>query len=73
MRTISREQWWQEYARWIVGEREGPLCVRCAKTVPASSLGVDGWALCDECIAGGETGDPVSWRVNGDWQSSRSA
>jgi hypothetical protein len=37
-RLLSRQEWWVEYARWVVGERAGPLCSECGETLPPPSV-----------------------------------
>lgn len=45
---LPREQWWAEYARWQLGERDGPLCANCGATVVEVSTPTD-IRLCDDC------------------------
>lgn len=49
-RTIDRQSWWIEFGAWSSGQRDGPLCVECAETIPIERV-VFGpeVLLCEEC------------------------
>lgn len=46
---LTRAEWWREYAKWNLGERDGPPCSGCGVTIPRERLLPPGFGLCERC------------------------
>jgi hypothetical protein len=49
---LTRAEWWREYARWNLGDRDGPPCGRCGVTIDGERLLPPHSGLCKDCEEG---------------------